>query len=189
MPIKHTFESEKEDGEDATLVRPSNWNANHTLELPIEITGNFVLDADGILTLAKQSSCRIESDVEQAVANATWTVVQFNSDAYDIQDESDLANNRITIKASGTYLVLSGASIYSVPDGTEVIIEIQLDGNAIGDGRILASKATNLIATGAAITYAAAGSHFTARVRQDSGSSKNLSQYPSQNFLAIFKLG
>jgi len=149
----------------------------------------FLLNDAGILTLAKQSSCKIESDVEQAVANATWTVVQFNSDAYDIQDESDLANNRITIKVSGTYLVLSGAAIYSVPDGTEVISEIQLDGNTIGDGRIQASKATNLLATGAAITYAAAGSHFTARVRQDSGSSKNLSQYPSQNFLAIFKLG
>ncbi len=30
MAITHTFVSEVEDGEDATLVRPSNWNAAHT---------------------------------------------------------------------------------------------------------------------------------------------------------------
>lgn len=32
MAIKHTFVSAIEDGEDATLVRPSNWNASHTLD-------------------------------------------------------------------------------------------------------------------------------------------------------------
>src|ERR1041385_321079 len=30
MPITHTFVSAKSDGGDATLVRPSDWNANHT---------------------------------------------------------------------------------------------------------------------------------------------------------------
>ena len=29
MPITHTFVSAKEDGDDETLVRPSNWNAEH----------------------------------------------------------------------------------------------------------------------------------------------------------------
>lgn len=36
MQIKHTFQSAKSDGGDATLVRPSNWNANHTIVDPIE---------------------------------------------------------------------------------------------------------------------------------------------------------
>ena len=31
MSIKHAFESAKADGADATLVRPSNWNAEHTI--------------------------------------------------------------------------------------------------------------------------------------------------------------
>lgn len=30
MPIKHIFQSGKTDGGDNTLVRPSNWNDNHT---------------------------------------------------------------------------------------------------------------------------------------------------------------
>lgn len=32
MPIKHAFTSAKSDGADATLVRPSNWNANHDID-------------------------------------------------------------------------------------------------------------------------------------------------------------
>jgi len=31
LDVKHAFVSEKEDGADETLVRPSNWNANHVL--------------------------------------------------------------------------------------------------------------------------------------------------------------
>jgi len=31
MSVVHNFVSPKSDGGDATLVRPSNWNANHTL--------------------------------------------------------------------------------------------------------------------------------------------------------------
>lgn len=33
MQITHPFVSGKSDGADASLVRPSNWNANHTAEM------------------------------------------------------------------------------------------------------------------------------------------------------------
>lgn len=33
MQVKHTFVSAKADGADASLVRPSDWNADHTLEM------------------------------------------------------------------------------------------------------------------------------------------------------------
>ena len=33
VSLKHAFTSPKTDGADATLVQPSNWNAEHTLEL------------------------------------------------------------------------------------------------------------------------------------------------------------
>ena len=32
MAVKHAFTSAKADGADATLVRPSDWNANHTID-------------------------------------------------------------------------------------------------------------------------------------------------------------
>lgn len=35
MAIKHVFQSGKADGGDATLVRPSNWNADHTIDTEV----------------------------------------------------------------------------------------------------------------------------------------------------------
>ena len=32
MPVKHAFTSAKADDSDSTLIRPSNWNADHTIE-------------------------------------------------------------------------------------------------------------------------------------------------------------
>lgn len=48
MPIKHSKTSAKSDGADATLVQPSDWNANHSVD---NITG--IQDAQTPLTLAK----------------------------------------------------------------------------------------------------------------------------------------
>ena len=38
MAIKHAFQSAKSDGGDSTLVRPSDWNANHAVSWT-EVTG------------------------------------------------------------------------------------------------------------------------------------------------------
>jgi hypothetical protein len=74
MPIKHAFVSQKADGQDASVVRPSNWNAEHIAEgivfegdsrltnartpishghEPSEITGTAVVTADSRLSDAR----------------------------------------------------------------------------------------------------------------------------------------
>ena len=37
MPIKHAFTSAKSDGADSTLVKPSDWNANHTIDTYLDV--------------------------------------------------------------------------------------------------------------------------------------------------------
>lgn len=41
MPIKHAFTNPKADGADATIARPSDWNADHTVDVvaPTGLTG------------------------------------------------------------------------------------------------------------------------------------------------------
>ncbi len=39
MGVKHAFESEVEDGPDDTQVRPSNWNADHTIDGDVAFAG------------------------------------------------------------------------------------------------------------------------------------------------------
>jgi len=55
MAIKHTFVSQKSDGADETLVRPSDWNADHTGDATPEVHGNtkhsstYIVQADAVI--------------------------------------------------------------------------------------------------------------------------------------------
>ena len=67
MSVVHAFSSGKSDGGDATLVRPSNWNADHTVttitsaqdaQTPITLTRfyqNFVCSYNGYVQIALQN--------------------------------------------------------------------------------------------------------------------------------------
>ena len=66
MAITHPFVSTKADGGDATLVRPSNWNANHTIGAGTIVTADI---ADGAITAAKLAAGA--SDV--VVGSGTFT--------------------------------------------------------------------------------------------------------------------
>jgi len=85
MAIKHAFVSPKSDGADDTLVRPSNWNADHVDVKP---------------------SCRVYHNVSQNIPNITWTILAFNSEKWDTDAMHDLVTNneRITCKVAGKYL-------------------------------------------------------------------------------------
>lgn len=86
MGITHTFVSAKADGGDATLVRPSNWNAVHTIDDVVR-----VVDRDVILT-----------DVVASVAETT--VYSFNVPANTLG-----TNKAIKMELIGDYLNSSGA--------------------------------------------------------------------------------
>lgn len=98
MSIKHAFVSPKGDGADATLVRPSNWNADHVVQNP---------------------SCRVYHNVSQDILTSTWTILAFNSELWDTDAMHDLVtnNNRITCKVAGKYLCEGVVRISSNPTG------------------------------------------------------------------------
>jgi hypothetical protein len=52
VTVKHAFTSAIADGADATLVRPTNWNADHTVTL---IQESRALAADETIAAAKSS--------------------------------------------------------------------------------------------------------------------------------------
>jgi len=62
MPIKHAFTSAKSDGPDATLVRPSNWNADHSGLIVVRktadeaITSSTTLQNDDHLLFAAEAN-------------------------------------------------------------------------------------------------------------------------------------
>jgi len=62
MPnIKHAFVSGKTDGVDATLVQPSNWNAEHTIDTYLDYPATTIPAApvSGLRTFARSRAGRI----------------------------------------------------------------------------------------------------------------------------------
>ena len=90
MGIKHAFTSAKSDGGDATLVRPSDWNAAHTGgEAAPDVKGYVIYpftstNAASITITAQSSGTRLllvvgtrNNDVTSvSCTNVTWTEVQ-----------------------------------------------------------------------------------------------------------------
>jgi hypothetical protein len=59
MPIRHIFVSQKQDGADPSVVRPSDWNADHIVEAIVvsspppggKAVTNVYVNADGKLVI------------------------------------------------------------------------------------------------------------------------------------------
>lgn len=102
----------------------------------------FLLEDTGILTLVKQSAARAYLSANQSILNATWTKINFDAEAFDIQNEFDIAaNHRFTAKTVGIYLVVGVALIYQLADGTGVFTAIYKNGSPVAEGRVWVSKA------------------------------------------------
>jgi hypothetical protein len=120
MPVKHAFSSAKADGADSTLVRPSNWNADHlidTLLLSADISPTS-LAADvndwAPTGLATASVIRITSTADRIITGLTGgsdgrVMLLFNANTSDFDiriphdSASSVAANRFETPADNTF--------------------------------------------------------------------------------------
>lgn len=66
ISFKHTFVNPKSDGGDATVVRPSNWNAEHTVLMSSGFFVGRVTAGDGVMEELTPAQARTLADVDQA---------------------------------------------------------------------------------------------------------------------------
>jgi hypothetical protein len=133
MPVKHAFPSPKTDGADATLVRPSNWNADHTIG-SFELTG----DITPVQITANQNdynpSGLSTASVVRLNSSASWNIsglaggtdgrvlYLYNAGAADIwllhDDAASAAANRIYFPDGIDFLMDVGGGLTLIYDGT-----------------------------------------------------------------------
>lgn len=65
ISLKHAFTNPKSDGGDATVVRPSNWNAEHTLLMAADRVLGRVTAGDGAAEELNAEQMRTLADVAQ----------------------------------------------------------------------------------------------------------------------------
>jgi hypothetical protein len=118
-----------------------------------------------------------------SVANATNTVLDWDSEVFDFGGLHDLSTNpsRITIETAGKYLV--GAYLQFVANATGVrVVSILLNGSTIsGDQRVTAGAGVTTNITPVALLDLAVGDYVEVLVFQNSGVSLNV----TGNFYAV----
>ena len=107
--VTHPFVNPKADGADATVVRPSNWNASHTITA---------------------IGARAYHNALQALVTATFTALALNSERWDTDTIHDLAvnNSRLTCKTAGKYVICGNVEYAVSAAGTTRLACIKLNG-------------------------------------------------------------
>lgn len=125
ISLKHAFTSAKSDGADATLVRPSNWNAEHTLTLATDrLLGRQTSGSGAVEEITCTSAGRaILDDADAATQRTTLGVGTGDSPqftAVNVGHASDTTVARASagdISVEGNIVYRAGGTDVPVTDG------------------------------------------------------------------------
>jgi hypothetical protein len=148
----------------------------------------FLLHDDGILTLAKQSSCSFYQTTPQSIPNETTTTLEFQVISYDVQNELNLTTNRFTAKRAGTYLVAAYLVMYNLAVGKRAGIGIWKNGSDIGWGFGALGSGLNTRSGLIRPAQLAAGDYLDFRCWHEHGAACNTVAAIYNTYVAIAKL-
>jgi hypothetical protein len=135
MAIKHAFTSEVADGADATLVQPSDWNADHTIEdatiaeAKLTLSDNTTADAssskhgfcpklsgsssqylngEGSFAALPDIGARVNNSTDITLSHNSITALTFDTEDWDTDTMHSTTTNtsRLTATKAGKYLVV-----------------------------------------------------------------------------------
>jgi len=102
----------------------------------------------GILTLPKQSVCRVymnNGGADLSVTATTWTKIPFDTVNFDVQNEFDTTNNRFTATESGKYILTSHVTVDSLTDQNGYFLKFYKNGESLsGAVKIRASGTSSM---------------------------------------------
>ena len=100
-------------------------------------TETFVLNADGVLSLPKQSGCHATQVASnQTVTTATWAKVVLDNEVYDVQGEFDNATNYRFVAGVTGYYAIHGSIVWSstnINSGELCYIAIYKNGTLVSE--------------------------------------------------------
>lgn len=85
--------------------------------------------SSGILDLAKQSGCYMYLSSNQAYTKPNWQKVNLDAKLWDVQNEDDTTNSRITITEPGKYLIIGSVGLYVTGAGDHIQCGIYKNGS------------------------------------------------------------
>jgi len=112
------------DAQDNDVGRISYGHVSNTMEFRSNATTFLSADADGHVTMPKQSSFRVQPSSEQTnISVDAWNTIAFGTEAVDTN--GDFASNTFTAPVTGTY-ALSGAMYLQNLDSAASTYQVQI---------------------------------------------------------------
>lgn len=160
MTIKHAFVSGKSDGTDVSLVRPSNWNADHVIDDPAAVLtalGLLVPSYGGASEFNETGSVITLTTAGTAYRWITGSAGPVKGAGFVAWDDTAApAGKRLTVGADGggTYLVTAtfagnlqkhGDLSMDVYKGAAPVTSITCDFHVTEDGSYVAGSASGLL--------------------------------------------
>lgn len=127
--------------------------------------------------------CRLENhSTPQTIVNATFTVVQHDTEVFDIGNIGDFANNRITLRRPGKVRIFY-QNRWTLLSAARVVALLQKNGSGVMSDERYASS-TNISNVIATIVDVVAADYIDVRAYQNSGASKDIiggsgTEYPN----------
>lgn len=146
--------------------------------------------SDGIVTLAKQSGCRVFlQTTDQTIPSGTPTKIEYNAETYDLQNEFDPTTNyRFTAKKAGYYLAYTQAFLRDLPDGQYGQQMLNKNGGITAVNRIFISALQWTAPFITNILYLAVNDYIEGFIRQDTGANKDIYANTSYTYMVIQKI-
>lgn len=156
MTVTHSFTSTKSDGGDTTVVRPSDWNADHVI-------ANYSVRC---------------TEASQTIDSATWTEMLFSTEDWDDGDWHSTSTNtgRFTPPTGITKVSISVVSRISGSTAGQYYVRVLKDGSQYGGS--LSVAGTTAGGNGVQVHYtdeinATSSNYITFEAYQDSGGTRN----------------
>lgn len=147
--------------------------------------------ANGIISMPKQSACRVYLSAAQSIPNATWTKIEFDTEGYDVAGEFDNAvNYRFTATVAGKYLVILNVFVNGVSDGTALKMAIYKNGvSAELYGQDQGSDTPqSFVMNNSNVFNLAANDYLEGYVYQNAGGARDINDGDNDTYMCIIKV-
>lgn len=150
----------------------------------------FLLDNAGVLTLVKQSLCRVRVSTSQTIPTGVWTKLNLDTVRVDQQSEFDTVNHKFVAKKAGIYIIITSAGFSPpVPDGTRIGILLDKNGVHYGSYSTITTGGANVVAIFSAdLAVLAVDDYLEAIIYQDSGVDQLAEATEYGNYMAVIKI-
>jgi hypothetical protein len=150
----------------------------------------FLLDDAGVLTLARQSALQAYLQAAQNINTGTWTIINIDTEVYDVQNEFSTATHKYTATKAGTYLIVGscGYDASQVVANKLIALAIYKNNNEMNSSYIHSALASYVLFQVTAVITLAVNDYIDLRAYHDFGQTKAIRTGITATSLTIIKL-